>query len=227
MDCINHPDIESNYICLKCKQPLCERCVTEIRGEIYCPDCVEFEEEKESLPRPFQKFFNKYKHIFFYPLDFYKHIDYMEGFKEPSIFVTINFSICAIFATIYHLKIYEIITIPILGMASIFILTSTLWFVTRLHGGLAEYEEIFQVCAYATIVVIVNWIPIIGPLARLYGLFLVTVGIKEINGFSFTKSIRVVIFSTIIIVTFLAFISGIVGIISGTDRGRNLFHIFL
>lgn len=40
MHCKYHQNIKANNICHMCKSPLCEDCVLEINGKVYCKDCL-------------------------------------------------------------------------------------------------------------------------------------------------------------------------------------------
>jgi hypothetical protein len=47
--------------------------------------------------------------------------------------------------------------------------------------GNSGYEATFRVVSYASVTSLVNWIPVIGGLLGLYGLYLTIVGIREIH----------------------------------------------
>ena len=38
MVCLNHPDREAVYKCAACGKPLCEECIIENEGDVYCSD---------------------------------------------------------------------------------------------------------------------------------------------------------------------------------------------
>ena len=38
--CRYHPEVYSQYNCVKCGAPLCGECAKEVNSEYYCPDCV-------------------------------------------------------------------------------------------------------------------------------------------------------------------------------------------
>jgi hypothetical protein len=40
MNCANHPDIEKVAFCRTCGKPLCATCVREVRGVVYCENCL-------------------------------------------------------------------------------------------------------------------------------------------------------------------------------------------
>src|ERR1700688_482304 len=40
MNCANHPDIEKAAFCRTCGKPLCANCTREVKGVIYCENCI-------------------------------------------------------------------------------------------------------------------------------------------------------------------------------------------
>lgn len=41
MDCRYHKGIDAKYVCEKCKQPICEQCMLEIKGKYICKECAD------------------------------------------------------------------------------------------------------------------------------------------------------------------------------------------
>jgi hypothetical protein len=67
------------------------------------------------------------------------------------------------------------------------------------HEG---YEATFRVAAYSTVVYLVSWIPILGWILGLYGIYLGIVGIREVHGTTTGKAALVVLIP-IAVVAFL------------------------
>lgn len=40
MHCVHHPEVDSVNTCTVCSRPLCVACSNQIRGKIYCQDCL-------------------------------------------------------------------------------------------------------------------------------------------------------------------------------------------
>jgi hypothetical protein len=38
--CANHPDVQATAFCRTCGKPLCDQCKKEVRGVVYCEDCL-------------------------------------------------------------------------------------------------------------------------------------------------------------------------------------------
>lgn len=41
MNCKNHREAEAKFICDRCKQPICESCAVEVRGNKVCSGCID------------------------------------------------------------------------------------------------------------------------------------------------------------------------------------------
>ena len=67
------------------------------------------------------------------------------------------------------------------------------------HSG---YAATFRVASYTQVTSLVNWIPIIGPLLALYGIYLSIVGIREMHGTTTSKAALVVLipFAVVLVV---------------------------
>jgi len=50
MKCYYHPEAEAVQECRLCTHPLCPACSVQVKGVLYCPDCLEA--RVESAPRP-------------------------------------------------------------------------------------------------------------------------------------------------------------------------------
>ncbi len=51
MNCANHPDIESVAYCRTCGKPLCANCTRDVRGVVYCENCLAARLEGVQPPR--------------------------------------------------------------------------------------------------------------------------------------------------------------------------------
>ncbi|HET7270589.1 MAG TPA: YIP1 family protein [Rubrobacter sp.] len=79
--------------------------------------------------------------------------------------------------------IADVILAPIGGAIGLFVLAAIVHLFVMLFVGNANsgYEATFRVVAYVSVTNLVNWIPIIGGLIALYGLYLAVVGIREMH----------------------------------------------
>jgi hypothetical protein len=67
------------------------------------------------------------------------------------------------------------------------------------------FASTFGVASYTQVTGLVNWIPIVGPLIALYGLYLSVVGIREVHGTTTGKAALVVLipFAVVLVVAFI------------------------
>jgi hypothetical protein len=52
MICAYHADVESSAFCIQCGKPLCNSCVRQIRGNVYCEDCLAQNIERTAPVKP-------------------------------------------------------------------------------------------------------------------------------------------------------------------------------
>lgn len=50
MECVNHEDIVSEYVCNECQKALCQICMKENKANIYCEECIKKIKEKALKP---------------------------------------------------------------------------------------------------------------------------------------------------------------------------------
>jgi hypothetical protein len=79
--------------------------------------------------------------------------------------------------------IADVILAPIGGAIGLFIFAAVAHLFVMLFVGDANsgYESTFRVVSYVSVTSLVNWIPIVGGLVGLYGLYLAVVGIREMH----------------------------------------------
>jgi hypothetical protein len=66
------------------------------------------------------------------------------------------------------------------------------------------FSATFRVASYTQVTSLVNWIPIIGPLLALYGIYLSTVGIREMHGTTTGKAVLVIVIPFVVALVVLA-----------------------
>ena len=139
------------------------------------------------------------------------------GYKDPLIFAIITAVIMGVGLTAITLGVgfLAILFAPIAVAISIFLAALLLLVCAKIVGGTGTYEATLRVAAYANIVNIIGWIPIVSVLGSIYGLVLTIIGMKEIHSLSTVKAIIAVgiaIAIVFIIVVLLAIIGiGITG----------------
>src|SRR5215208_1150058 len=92
--------------------------------------------------------------------------------------------------------VVSIVVAPIGGAIGLVILAGILHLLVRLIVGVgnAGFGTTFRVASYATVVNLVGWIPIIGSLVALvYGIYLSTLGIREMHETTTGKAALIVL----------------------------------
>ena len=101
----------------------------------------------------------------------------------------------------------SILFAPIGGAIGLFIAAAIQQLLVRLVVGEnnSGFASTFGVASYTQVTGLVNWIPIVGPLIALYGLYLSVVGIREVHGTTTGKAALVVLipFAVVLLVTFI------------------------
>ena len=101
----------------------------------------------------------------------------------------------------------SILFAPIGGAIGLFIAAAIQQILVRLVVGQnnSGFASTFGVASYTQVTGLVNWIPIVGPLIALYGLYLSVVGIREMHGTTTGKAALVVLipFAVVLVVAFI------------------------
>jgi hypothetical protein len=96
----------------------------------------------------------------------------------------------------------SVILAPIGGVIGVFVVAGIGHLLVRLVVGTTNsgFGATFRVASYTSVTSLVTWIPLIGGLLGLYGIYLAVVGIREMHGTTTGKAVVVVLFPVILIV---------------------------
>src|ERR687894_474452 len=101
-----------------------------------------------------------------------------------------------------------IVFAPIGGAIGLFIVAAIQQLLVRLIVGESNsgFGATFRVASYTQVTSLVNWIPIIGPVEALYGLYLSVIGLREVHATTTGKAALVVLipFAVVLIVVVAA-----------------------
>ncbi len=91
--------------------------------------------------------------------------------------------------------IASIIFAPIGGAIGLFVAAAIQQLLVRLIVGAnnSGFGATFRVASYTQVTSLVNWIPLVGPLLALYGLYLSIVGIREMHSTTMGKAALVIL----------------------------------
>lgn len=100
--------------------------------------------------------------------------------------------------------VLSVIFAPIGGAIGLFVLAAIAHLLVMIFVGPGNsgFESTFRVVSYVSVTNLVNWIPFIGGLAALYGLYLAVVGIREIH-VSTTGRAALVVLVPVAVILFL------------------------
>jgi hypothetical protein len=138
----------------------------------------------EFNPKDFIKsFIGVVKTVFFQPSAFYQHMPTTGGFPAPLIFLAVCLGVSGIISAIIWGTVAGFFYFLIFGLIFAFIGAGILHFIAhQFFEGKGSYEGTYRVVAYAGVINLLTWIPVVGFLAGLYGFFyLQLVGLEKVH----------------------------------------------
>jgi hypothetical protein len=163
---------------------------------------------------PVQSFINAVRGVVTAPVGFFRGIRREGDFVNPLIFAVICYEVSAILGGLLSLVgvsmggtqgfgsfLIGIILAPIGAAIVLFIGAGILHLLVMLIVGSsnAGYEGTFRVGAYSAVTSLVSWIPIIGLIASLYGIYLAIIGMREVHNTTTGKAALVVLIPAIVV----------------------------
>jgi hypothetical protein len=111
-----------------------------------------------------------------------------------------------------------IVFAPIGGAIGLFVIAAIQQLLVRLIVGESNsgFGAIFRVASYIQVMSLVNWIPIIGPLLALYGLYLSVVGIRGVHATTTGKAVLAVLipFAVVLVVALIVVAAADIAVLS-------------
>lgn len=134
-------------------------------------------------PKDFVKsFIDVVKTVFFKPSDFYQKMPTSGGYAPPLIFLAVCLAVSGIISAVIWGTVAGFFYFLIFGLIFSFIGAAILYFIAQqFFEGKGTYEGTYRVVAYAGVVCLLGWIPVIGFLASLYGYYLQIVGVEKVQ----------------------------------------------
>src|SRR5215216_5851180 len=159
---------------------------------------------------PVQSFINAVRGVVTAPVGFFRGIRREGDFVNPLIFAIICYEVSAILGGIIALAfgsrgfggfLASIIFAPIGAAIGLFIGAGILHLLVMLIVGSRNsgFEGTFRVGAYSSVTSLVSWIPIIGLIASLYGIYLAIVGIREVHNTTTGRAALVVLIPAVVV----------------------------
>jgi len=138
------------------------------------------------------------KEVLVRPKAFFGAMPTQAGFLPPVLYLALTFTVWGVLKSLVLLNPLFLL-VAILGFLFTFLGAAILQFVLkRLFRGLGTYEGTFRVLAYSGAVNLLSWIPILGILASLYGLWIKMVGLESVHGVTKLQALVAVIISAVV-----------------------------
>jgi hypothetical protein len=177
------------------------------------------------LSNPLESFADTVRRVVLQPVGFFAALPRSGSLLNPLIFALICTVISAILGGIlrlagvgegfvagYGLQVPEnqdfgefigsVIFAPIGGAIGVFVVAGIAHLLVRLVVGATNsgFGATFRVASYTGVTSLVSWIPIVGWILGLYGIYLSVVGIREMHGTTTGKALLVVLIPVIVVV---------------------------
>jgi hypothetical protein len=177
------------------------------------------------LSNPVESFADVVRRVVLQPVRFFAGLPRRGSLLNPLVFALICTEIAAIlggilslagaggaFVTGYGFQVPEnqdfgefigsLVLAPIGGAIGVFVVAGIAHLLVRLVVGAnnAGFGATFRVAAYTSVTSLVSWIPFVGGLLALYGVYLAVVGIREMHNTTTGKALVVVLLPVIVIV---------------------------
>jgi hypothetical protein len=179
---------------------------------------------------PVQSFIAAVQAVVLRPVDFFRGILRQGDLINPLLFAIICYEISAILGGLLSLIgisgsrgfgafIVSIIVAPIGAAIGLFIGAGILHLLVMLIVGSRNsgFEATFRVVTYSAVTSLVSWIPFIGWLLSLYGIYLGIVGIREMHNTTTGKAALVVLIPVAVLV--------LIGLVLAVVIGAVLFSV--
>ena len=171
---------------------------------------------------PVQTFISTVQGVVLQPASFFGGILRRGDFVNPLIFALICYEVSAILGGLIGLAfgnrgfggfISGIIFGAIAAAIGLFIGAGILHLLVMLIVGSRNggYEATFRVFAYSSVTSLVSWIPFIGWIASLYGIYLGIVGIREVHTTTTGKAALVVLIPVAVIIVLALILVTLIG----------------
>src|SRR5215203_5958279 len=173
---------------------------------------------------PVQSFINAVRNVVTAPVGFFRGIRREGDFLNPLIFAIICYEVSAILGGLLSLVgvtgtkgfgsfLVGIILAPIFAAIGLFIGAGILHLLVMLIVGSRNsgYEGTLRVSAYSSVTSLVSWIPFVGWIASLYGIYLAIVGIREVHNTTTGRAALVVLIPAVVVIVLALIIISLIG----------------
>lgn len=142
------------------------------------------QEPREFDPaRFFDSFARVSRDIVTQPREFFQMLPRSAELRPPFLFLNVCAFLSALLMANMLKRDFSYFSLLFMSqIASAFVGSLVLhWLLRRFCGSTAAFADTFRIIAYTNLLDIVAWIPVFGPLASLYGLYLIFLGLQEVH----------------------------------------------
>jgi hypothetical protein len=173
------------------------------------------------LARPTESFLPTARGVAFQPKAFFAAVPRDSNYGPPLAFALICAEVSALLSGILGLGsrgigglIVLLVATAIGGAIGLFVVSLIAQLLVNFIVGPknAGYAATFRVASYALVTNLLSWIPVVGVLASLYGLYLAVVGIREVHQTTTGQAAMVVLIPVVVIGVIVVLVGIIVGL---------------
>ena len=135
------------------------------------------------------------------PSLFFRQMPRDGGFLPPLLFMLVCLGVDGLLIGIFGRGIRGFFSAAVGTTLMTFLIAAVLYlFSTQLFPGKGNYEGSFRILAYTSAVSVLGWIPVIGVLAALYGIYIAARGVMEVHVLDRGKAGVVIILTALVMV---------------------------
>lgn len=194
-----------------------------------------------------------WKEIIQRPSDFFREMPKTGGYGDPLTFAAISFVTYALLVSLltaifgrgmymdgmyggmyngmhggaggfgFFAILMTVIITPIAGIIYLFIEAAIFFVIYKVLGGTGSYEGTVRLISYATAVLVISWIPIIGWIFGIYGIYLYIIGGMHVHDVSMARSTIAVLLPTLLVILLIAIVMAWLFALSGLFSLRAIF----
>ncbi len=159
-----------------------------------------------------QSWIGCWKEVVLRPRQFFDIMPTDGGYGNPLFFALICWVIGGILSAVVRTAPANIILLPIASFIGLFIMSGSLYLsATLIVKCTGIFEGTFRVGAYIAALSVLTWVPIIGPLIGIYGIYLLVVGIERVHKLTTRGAVIAVILPIIVLVLLFGLMALAVG----------------
>ena len=154
-------------------------------------------------------FWGTWKGVITNPSLFFRQMPREGGFLPPVLFMLVCLGVDGLLKAIFGGGIRGFFSAFVGTTLITFLIAAVmLLFSTQLFPGKGSYEGSFRVLAYTNAVSVLGWIPVIGVLAALYGLYIAALGVMEVHTLDRGKAGVVIILTALVMIVLSLLLGG-------------------